>query len=124
MSNTPKASVRFLMIQTPDSDADVSYLEDTAGNYAGCTAEEIATYVAQDQARLAAYHNDEWHMIGIRCRAEVTIEYPGYRTTYTMESAGLWGIESDSGDDYLASVYDEERAQLVEALKAMKELEL
>jgi hypothetical protein len=37
-------------------------------------------YRRQDEARLAAWHNDEWHFVGIRARATTNIPY-GARST-------------------------------------------
>lgn len=62
-------------------------------------------YADQDRARLDAYNRGTWWMIGIK--AVATIHIPlgdGVSNIQTIESAGLWGIESDSGDDYLQEV--------------------
>ena len=78
------------------------------------------TYEKEDSARLKAWQNDEWHFIGIRAEAEITIISPtgDCATYYTLESAGLWGIESDSDEAYLQSIYEDEKAQLIDAIKA------
>lgn len=119
-----KVTVTFKMQKTDDTNADVSYLQDTASNYLGCTVEEIEEYVRQDEARLAAYYANEWHMIGIRAVATIWIEREGYLTNYTITSPGIWGIESDSGDDYLAEVYADEQAILRADIEAMKGAEV
>jgi hypothetical protein len=67
------------------------------------------------EERMAAFKRGDWTYIGVRARAALAI--PSGRDCYrlmTVESAGLWGIESDSDSDYLASVFADER----EALKA------
>jgi hypothetical protein len=115
-----KVTVTFKREEVEDYNAGVSYLEHTASNYAGCTPDEIAKYVAQDRDRLAAYHRGDWHMIGIRAVATIWISRPGYSTCYTLESPGVWGIESDSGEDYLNEVYQEECAQLRDDIEAFK----
>lgn len=120
MNNVTKVTVTFTMQEAHDQDADASDLMDTAWKYDGCTAEETATYIAQDKERLKAYRNDEWHYIGIRAVATIWIERPGYRTNYTLESPGLWGIESDSGNAQLDSVYADECATLRADIEAMK----
>jgi hypothetical protein len=84
-------------------------------------------YRRQDEARLAAWRNDEWHFVGIRARATINIPYganPQCWITAELLSPGLWGIESDSGDAYLQEVYREERGILVEMLASLKTYDL
>ena len=80
-------------------------------------------YRAQDEARLAAWRRDEWHFLGIRARALIKIPYganPEYWVTAELMSPGLWGIESDSGEDYFRQVYQEEREILIAMLASLK----
>lgn len=123
MNNGVKVTVTFKREEMDDDVADISYLQDTAGNYEGCTLEEITDNVAKDSARLQAYYNGDWRMIGIRAVATIWIQRPGYQTNYTLESSGLYGIESDSGEEYLNEVYAEECSQLREDIEAMKTAE-
>jgi hypothetical protein len=84
-------------------------------------------YRRQDEARLAAWRNDEWHFVGIRARATINIPYganPQCWITAELLSPGLWGIESDSSDAYLQEVYREERDILVEMLAFLKTYDL
>jgi hypothetical protein len=84
-------------------------------------------YREQDQARLDAWRNDEWHFVGIRARATVRIPYginPDCWITSELLSPGLWGIESDSGARYFQDVYREERAILVAMLASLKSFEI
>ena len=41
-----------------------------------------------------------------------------------MLSPGLWGIESDSGEQYFEEVYREERAILIAMLASLKSFEI
>ncbi len=50
----------------------------------------------QDYQRMEAYNRGDWHMVGIRAVAEVVT---ASGTIQTLRSGGLWGIESDSGND-------------------------
>jgi hypothetical protein len=53
-------------------------------------------YFDQDEARLKAWRNDEWHFIGIRAKATIKIPYganPECWITSEIFSPGLWGIE-------------------------------
>jgi hypothetical protein len=72
-----------------------------------------------DQARLDAYQAGEWHFIGIQAQAAIWIVRQGVGTRYTLTSPGLWAIESDSDADYLASIYADERAMLLEDITSM-----
>jgi hypothetical protein len=72
-----------------------------------------------DQARLDAWRRGEWHFIGIQAQAAVWIVRHGVGTRYALTSPGLWAVESDSDADYLASVYADERAMLLDDIAAM-----
>ena len=114
--NNLTATVTFKREECVDDSPDLSYLEQ---DYKGCNdAEQMR---AQDALRLAAYKRDDWHMIGVRAVATVTIHDARSRCTHQhmLKSCGLWGIESDSGEAYLAEVYAEECAQLSADIKAM-----
>ena len=68
-------------------------------------------------ARMESANRGDWCMVGVRAEAEISIPTgPGYSTLQTIHSGGLWGIESNSGADYIASVEKDEldnlRAQL------------
>jgi hypothetical protein len=84
-------------------------------------------YRQQDEARLAAWRNDEWHFVGIRAKATIKIPHgtnPQCWITAELMSPGLWSIESDSGDAYLQEVYREERDILIEMLASLKTYDL
>jgi hypothetical protein len=71
----------------------------------------------QDYERMEAYNRGDWGCIGIIAKAEV--QFSESSTIQTVRSGGLWGIESDSGKDYLESVENEELSQLADELKAI-----
>ena len=54
--------------------------------------------------------------IGVRAAVELPIPFGKDRILTRIESPGLWGIESDSGEDYLDSVFQEESAILADML--------
>jgi len=68
---------------------------------------ENAAQAQENYERMRAYGNS-WETIGIYATAEVYIS--GVRQT--LRSGGLWGIESDSGEEYLKSVEAEQIAEL------------
>ena len=77
----------------------------------------------QDEARLRAWQNDEWHFVGIRAKAQIKIPYgtnSGCWITSQLVSPGLWGIESDAGHWYFQHVYQDEGDILLDVLNALK----
>lgn len=80
-------------------------------------------YAEQDAERLAAFNRGDWNMIGIMAEAEVlipedTIPGPSWLIQH-ITSGGLWGIESNSGEEYFAEVEKEEITQLKGHLKTL-----
>ncbi len=88
----------FEMTQIPDQDADTSYLEQEGF-----------------EERLAEYEDGAFGFIGIAAQIQVPVK----GVIQTIQSAGLWGIESDSGQKYLEEVFEEESDQLQEILEEM-----
>ena len=109
-----KVTVTFNMEQIEDSDGDLSYLEQDCFDGPGET---------DGPARIAAYKRGEWHFIGVRAVATIWIQRDNWRTSYTLESPGCWGIESDSGESYLKEVFAEECAMLRSDIEDMKNAE-
>jgi len=69
------------------------------------------------QARHDAYVRGVWHMVGVIARAVVSVPIGGGSfATYTLESPGLWGVESDSGEEYLNEIFEEEKRALLAAM--------
>jgi len=89
-------SIRVVVEHDPDP--DVSFLEQD-----------------EFEDRLAAYKRGEFDFVGVRAEAEVVIE----GVVQTLTSGGLWGIESDSGEEYIESVAVEEYEQLRKVLKTV-----
>lgn len=114
-----------------DSDPDLSYLGEYASTpeehhidrqergdcgrnefrffNAGCGDPD---YIEQDYARAENYNRGEWSMIGVRAVAEITINGISQR----IKSPGLWGVESDSDQEYLNEIGREELSQLRDML--------
>jgi hypothetical protein len=101
--------VTFTMITTPDNDASPhDYLF------------QDPDYQEEDQARLDAFNAGDWSFVGTQARADITVVRNGVGTSYTLTSAGLWGTESDSDASYFAEIYEEEKAQLIADINAIK----
>jgi len=83
------------------------------------TADEYpdASYLEQDEfeERLDAYERGDFSLVGVRAEAEVTIE----GIAQTLKSSGLYGIESDSEQEYFDEVFDQEWSQLRSVLKTV-----
>ena len=73
-------------------------------------------YIEEDYQRHEALNRGEWDYIGVRAAVELPIPFGKDRILTRIESPGLWGIESDSGEDYLDSVFQEESAILADML--------
>ncbi len=63
--------------------------------------------------RREQYDRGDFSFVGVRVEADVIID--GH--VQVLTSPGLWGIESDSGDEYLREVADEEWQQLRDTLE-------
>lgn len=80
--------------------------------------EDYQKYGKQDYDRMEGLNRGDWCFIGIYAVAEVSYQTgsSGERRIETLQSGGLWGIESDSGD-YLEEVDKEELTSLREHLE-------
>jgi len=87
-----------------DEDPDPSYFD--SGDPA---------YRDQDRARREAYERGDFSFVGVRAEAQVVVE----GVTQTLTSGGLWGVESDSGEDYVEDAALQEYDALREILKAV-----
>lgn len=76
---------------------------------------EYAKQAKQDYERMERLNRGNWHYISIRAEATVIIG----NVIQTISSGGLWGIESDSGDDYIKEIEKEELDNLAEILKEL-----
>jgi hypothetical protein len=115
----------------PDENDDGFWpsLEPDACGYIGDAAPDDVDGVAHQaeyerqleaaEARMAAWEADGWHYVGVVARARVFIPIGGgsFRVM-TLDSGGLWGIESDAGD-YLREVFGQERENLLAELRTL-----
>lgn len=84
------------------------------------TAAELAEAQAAAQARMDAWERDEWEYVGTIARAHIAVPIGGGSfVTFTIDSAGLWGTESDSEESYLESIFEDEKASLTGQLEAL-----
>jgi hypothetical protein len=75
------------------------------------------SFLDQDEFadRREQYENGDFTFVGVRAEADVVVE----GVTQKLTSGGLWGIESDSGDEYFEDVALEEYDNLRDILKAV-----
>lgn len=126
MSSTPKVTVTFSREELDDCDGDTSHLTQDYAEVADPAERE--KYKTEDAKRLAAYRKGDWHFVGIRAKALIRVDtYTGERLSYTvfheLTSPGLYGIESDSSEDYFKEVFADECAQLRSDIEAMQHAE-
>lgn len=89
------------------------------GEYMG-QGDESDEHRAETNARIDAYYRDEWWFVGVRAVAHIQHVYAGGSSTlYTIKSAGLWSVESDSSESHLAEIFDEQKSELAEFLNAI-----
>jgi hypothetical protein len=97
-------TTEIVRLVVPDECPDTSYLDQT-----------------EFEDRRQQYRDGDFYFIGIRASIEIQIpsKSGGYWNLQTIQSPGLWGIESDSADDYLSEVFKEEKAVLIEMLETL-----
>lgn len=78
-------------------------------------------YREEDTKRYNAWLRGDWCYVGIQAEACISVVEDGTATLYSIKSAGLWGIESDAGEEYFAMVFKEECEILKEHLKKFSE---
>ena len=77
-------------------------------------------YTKQDKKRLDDYNRGIWEMIGIRAVATIHIPVNGDTVKIqSIDSGGLFGIESDSSDDYIKDIGREQIAEVKNYLRIL-----
>ncbi len=94
--------------EIPDKGREFRFFVPYAGGEEPGT-KDYQTYGLQDFERMESLNNGGWYFLGIIVKAEV-VSTSG--VIQIIRSGGLWGIESDSGTDYLEEVEKEELAEL------------
>lgn len=85
-------------------------------NYVDEAPADRESYALQDYERLEKFVAGAWWFIGVQVSAVVDVPGEGSRT---VTSPGVWGIESDCGEEYVREVAEDEIAQLREELEGM-----
>lgn len=82
----------------PDEDPDTSWMDDP-----------------EHTDRREAYENGDFVFIGVRAEAEIVVD----GVIQHITSGGLWGTESDSGEEYIRVIAAEEYADLRKILTSI-----
>ncbi len=98
-----------------DADGDASWLEQSPAQLGSLEA------AVANRRRLRSLQAGDWYFVGVRVAVDIgfVTEFGGQSNRFTLDSAGLWGIESDSGAEYFASVAAEEWDGLADELRAL-----
>jgi len=96
------AVVEIRRLVVPDDHPDPSYLEQEGW-----------------EDRLASYRRGDFHFLGVRAHARISIPYGQDFIQTEVCSPGLWGIESDSDEAYFDEVYEEERRTLIDMFDSL-----
>ena len=126
-----KATVRIESIKVKrldDENPDLSHLESSVlnGKIDSCCysqedydndRENTEKYIRQDNERLESY-GSSWWMLGVVAEAQVSYDIgQGNRRLECFTSGGIWGVESDSGEDYFETLEQEELNDLKQHLE-------
>lgn len=84
------------------------------------TAGALVRATEAAQARMDDWHKGEWYWVGVKARAVIHHKLNRTITTYTLESAGVWGIESDADDSTFNVIFDGEVEQLQSLFESLK----
>ena len=125
-----KRILKVTLVREYDSDPDLSWLITeceltpdlriiSSCQYSGedileYGEEQVLAWILEDHARCRAY-GDSWHMVGVRAVAEVVVR----GAIITVQTPGIWGIESDSDEEYFNAVALDECDYLRELLLEM-----
>lgn len=102
-----------------DQDADLSWLTD-ASRYTGCTTEEIADYMQQDEERLSEYDRGSWYMVGVVCEVSIKTK-TNWAVDPVIARSSVWGVESDSDTSYFLTLADEQIEEAKQDLANLRE---
>ena len=107
--------------EAPDKNCD-GYWPSLNPNDAGYIGENpkksFDQQMEEARQRLRDWELGRWNYIGVYAVAQIHDHCGGCITTYTLESSGLWGIESDN-DDYIQEVFKEQCDELRDVLGRM-----
>ncbi|HJX79187.1 hypothetical protein [Glutamicibacter sp.] len=107
------------LVHEIDQYPDISYLQQSYDDVKDPI--ERQKYLDQDKQRLNDANNGYWWMIGVYAQTEILVPIDGTNSCQLipLKSGGLWGIESDSGSDYIQDIEKQEIDQLKDLCKKL-----
>ena len=110
-----KRILKVTLVREYDSDPDLSWLITeceltpdlriiSSCRYSGETIleygeEQVLEWILEDHAQYSTY-GDSWHMVGVRAVAKIVVR----GAIITVQTPGLWGVESDSAEEYFDEI--------------------
>ena len=84
---------------------------------------EYDAFDAIEKRRAVAFDRGDWHFVGLRVRAHCeVIDANRNGFNFDIDSAGLWGVESDSDQSHKDAIYAEEEVDLRRVIVAMRDV--
>ena len=80
--------------------------------------ERFAEELDKAHARMRGFELGAWEYIGVRARALCLVVRDRVGTLINIDSPGVWGVESDSGEEHIKGIYEDEISQLQDILAA------
>jgi hypothetical protein len=79
------------------------------------------SYLEQEEFtdRRKEYANGDFHFLGLCASVELAIPYGAGAILQTIKSPGLWGVESDSGEEHFNEIFQEEADTLAGMLREL-----
>jgi hypothetical protein len=94
---------------------------EAAKGYTGSmTTAELAKYRKQDQARYDAWCKDDWMYVGVAVTIRLQTSSNWADGGMEVGRASVWGIESDSGEEYFAIVEADEISEAWAEVERLK----
>ena len=73
------------------------------------------------QEDIERFRNDDWYFIAVFAVATIAHKIGEITTEYHVSSSGLYGIDSNSGDEYINEVFKEQKEELESLFLAIKQ---
>ncbi len=86
----------------------------------GVTLEEFAKQEAAANKRMEGFEQGYWNWCGVRAVATIYHKCNRTITQYSVESAGVWGVESDAPDAHLNELFTDQQSELEQLFTTMQ----
>jgi hypothetical protein len=105
--------------ESPDANDDGFWPSRDKNDAGYVFPENFDSEQAKAEKRMLDWQRGEWFYCGViaKCELLIPIGSNSFRVM-TLESSGLWGIESDCGD-YINEVFEQQKEELLEQIKTL-----